>query len=55
MVMGCCCGQVSTSQERGWVLAATEATATRSEIERATTTEKYERASEFVDGKTVEL
>jgi len=42
-------------QERGWVLFVTEATATRSEIERAATTKKWEGASEFVDGKTVEL
>jgi len=35
------------------VLSGTEATATRSEIEWAATTKKWEVASEFVDGKTV--
>ena len=55
MVMQSFRGQVSTFQGRGWVLAATEATATRSEIERAATTKKWKGASEIVGGKTVEL
>jgi len=48
-----CCGQVSTF--RGWVLSGTEATTTHSEIEQAATRKMGEVASEFVDGKTVQL
>jgi len=55
MVICCCRGQVSTFQGRGWVLSRTEATATWSGIEWAATTKKWEEASEFVDGKTIEL
>ena len=36
-------------------MSGTEATVTRSRIEWAATTKKWEEASEFVDGKTVEL
>ena len=55
VVMCCCCGQVSTFQRRGWVLSGIEATAMLSEIDWVATTKKWEVASEFVDGKTVEL
>jgi len=55
MVTCCCCGQVSTFKGRRWVLSGTEATMRWSEIELTTTTKKWEVASEFVDGKTVEL
>jgi len=55
MVMCCCCGQVSTFQGRGSVLSGAEAIATWSKIGRAATVKKWEVASEFVDGKTVEL
>jgi len=55
MATFCCCGQVSTFQGRGWILSRTEAPATRNEIERAATTNKWKKASKFVHGRTVEL